>query len=595
MCYPSDSGFAYIVVFVCVCYYRTLDGNFVFDDNFAIVKNPDVTKGFAWNVFQNDFWGMPINNILSNKSYRPLTTLSFTLNFWLANGFKPFYFRLLNVVVHVTVCYTLFLFLRGHGKPCNTTHSMIFFVVLLYGIHPVHTEVVCNAVGRAEMFSLLFLLLSLITVQKIKRTQKVEACSNGSRMCGCRCTSLYMLVVALATLGYLSKESGLLALPISFLYSTLCFEKPIASIMKREFIVYIGPFLLHLALRYYALKGSVSPNFTYVDNPLYFQNSTSERAKLTMLVHWQYMRLLIFPSTLSCDYGPSSLNTTCGVPIFDYRASSSCVQQASVLYGGMFSIALVSLHTFVYQKRDGLQLFSCLWFLISMYPASHLGVKIGTVVAERLLYTPLVPFILWIFSCLVSRLDAGNTESNKVIEKRSQCIQFVRGVRALVWNMIVCVILIFCALRTIRRVDDWHSNETLFQSALTVYPDNARMNNNVGTILLRKSVQSKNKVEVIKSAFEHFQRATKHAPSHAMAWHNCGLSLLMLDNATASLVYFENAIKLEPNVQLMLNNYGIALQKAGKTMEAAAAFKRSESIEKLLLDEKRVKRPGFDQ
>ena len=89
---------------------------------------------------------------------------------------------------------------------------------------------------------------------------------------------------------------------------------------------------------------------------------------------------------------------------------------------------------------------------------------------------------LWIFSCLVSRLDAGKTESNKVIEKRSQCIQFVRGVRALVWNMIVCVILIFCALRTIRRVDDWHSNETLFQSALKVYPDNARMNNNVGTI-----------------------------------------------------------------------------------------------------------------
>ena len=101
--------------------------------------------------------------------------------------------------------------------------------------------------------------------------------------------------------------------------------------------------------------------------------------------------------------------------------------------------------------------------------------------------------------------------------------------------------------------------------------------------------------ELVKLAFQHFQRATKHAPSHAMAWHNCGLSLLMLNNATVSLTYFENAIKLEPNVQMVLNNYGIALQKAGKTMEATIAFKRAEDIEKLLLDEKKVKRPGFDQ
>ena len=62
---PTMPSFAYIVVYiVCVCYYRSLDGTFVFDDNFAIVKNPDVVKGFGWDVFVNDFWGMPIRNIL---------------------------------------------------------------------------------------------------------------------------------------------------------------------------------------------------------------------------------------------------------------------------------------------------------------------------------------------------------------------------------------------------------------------------------------------------------------------------------------------------------------------------------------------------
>ena len=66
----------------------------------------------------------------------------------------------------------------------------------------------------------------------------------------------------------------------------------------------------------------------------------------------------------------------------------------------------------------------------------------------------------------------------------------------------------------------------------------------------------------------------------------------MLNNATVSLTYFFNAVKLEPNVQMMLNNYGIALQKAGKTMEAAVAFKRAESRE-IIAGRDKSEKTGF--
>lgn len=47
----------YLAIF-CVtilCYYRSLSGEFVFDDQVAIVKNKDVNEGFNENTLQVGF------------------------------------------------------------------------------------------------------------------------------------------------------------------------------------------------------------------------------------------------------------------------------------------------------------------------------------------------------------------------------------------------------------------------------------------------------------------------------------------------------------------------------------------------------------
>ena len=69
-------------LFVCLLsitvYLNSLEGNFVHDDVVSIVRNPDVRPSTPWtNLWRNDFWGTPMANLLSHKSYRPLTTLSF--------------------------------------------------------------------------------------------------------------------------------------------------------------------------------------------------------------------------------------------------------------------------------------------------------------------------------------------------------------------------------------------------------------------------------------------------------------------------------------------------------------------------------------
>lgn len=61
-----------------IIYLNTLSGDFVHDDLPAIVMNRDVLgTNSLLDLLKNDFWGMPMSEKLSHKSYRPLTTLTF--------------------------------------------------------------------------------------------------------------------------------------------------------------------------------------------------------------------------------------------------------------------------------------------------------------------------------------------------------------------------------------------------------------------------------------------------------------------------------------------------------------------------------------
>ncbi|KAI4478609.1 hypothetical protein M0802_014509 [Mischocyttarus mexicanus] len=62
------------------CYLNSLGGDFVHDDIPAVVRNKDViAQTPISNILKDDFWGTPMQDVNSHKSYRPLTTLTFSL------------------------------------------------------------------------------------------------------------------------------------------------------------------------------------------------------------------------------------------------------------------------------------------------------------------------------------------------------------------------------------------------------------------------------------------------------------------------------------------------------------------------------------
>lgn len=106
----------------------------------AILGNPDVLYSTPWkHIVQNDFWGTPLVDSGSHGSYRPLCVLSFKLNH-LFDGFKPFGYHLVNVLLH---CLATGLVVKVARHVLQSVWGTIV-TGALFASHPIHTEAVAG-------------------------------------------------------------------------------------------------------------------------------------------------------------------------------------------------------------------------------------------------------------------------------------------------------------------------------------------------------------------------------------------------------------------------------------------------------------------
>ena len=138
-------------------YVNTFTAGYVWDDRAAVVGNSDVVGGDSiMSLFLHDFWGQDITSASSHKSYRPMTTLSFRLNYFF-HGLQPAGYHVGNVIIY-GVCVVLFYWLsiRWISREGSIVASLFFC------LHPVHVEGVASLVGRADSLCGLFMLLALL-------------------------------------------------------------------------------------------------------------------------------------------------------------------------------------------------------------------------------------------------------------------------------------------------------------------------------------------------------------------------------------------------------------------------------------------------
>uniref|UniRef100_A0A8C0Z660 Protein O-mannosyl-transferase TMTC4 n=3 Tax=Canis lupus familiaris TaxID=9615 RepID=A0A8C0Z660_CANLF len=492
-----------------VCFARSYDGDFVFDDSEAIINNKDLRADTPLgDLWHHDFWGSRLSSNTSHKSYRPLTVLTFRINYYLSGGFHPMSFHVINILLHggisvlmVDVFSVLFggLQYTSKGRRLNLAPRSSLLAALLFAVHPVHTECVAGVVGRADLLGALFFLLSFLGYCKAFR-------ETGNKE-GTHSTFWVLLSILLGAVAMLCKEQGITVLGLNAVFDILVIGKLNVLEMVQK--------VLHKD------KSLEAINYNY-----YY----SLNAWLLLCPWW-----LCFDWSMGC------------IPLIksagDWRVTAPVALWLCLI--GLICQALCSEDS----HRRRILTLGLGFLIIPFLPASNLFFRVGFVVAERVLYLPSAGY------CML--LTFGFGALSKHTKKKKLVAAVVLGI--LFINMLRCMI----------RSGEWRNEEQLFRSALSVCPLNAKVHYNVGKNLADKGNQTaairyyreavrlnpkyvhamNNLGNILKErnelqeAEELLSLAVQIQPDFAAAWMNLGIVQNSLKRFEAAEQSYRTAIK----------------------------------------------------
>jgi len=513
------SGLAGLVFAVAAALYaNTLGGGFILDDGLAVRHNPLIRSLHRVpELFVSDYWEPTTKAGL----YRPLTTLSYALNFAVA-GDHPALYHGVNVLLQaLNSALVLILCLR-----LSDDRALAAGAALLFAAHAVHTEAVAGIVGRAELLSAFFFLSSLLLYLR-----------SGDHE-GRASTVAYLGSLAAHALSLLSKENGITLLGILFCYDLVYRSDPRRSFVGRArqvlstrwrsaYLGYAVVALGYLLLRHLVLaEGAPVAVTTHIDNPLIYL-APGWRVLNALQVSLRYLGLLLFPLRLSYDYSYDQ------IPMLD----SLFDPHALVVLAG--TLALVVASAMAYQRSRTL-FFAIAFFIVTFSIVSNLVVPIGTVMGERLLYLPSVGFCLALALALRALADR---------------LPLSPDAAGTCFGIALATLVVLHGARTVVRSQDWASEERLFLHDLAVSPDSVKVQNNAGVMLVWQGK--------IEAGIEHFRKAIAIDPSHGGAHGALGNALLALGREKEAIEAYEAAVRKRLKNARPLNNLGFLLVERG--------------------------------
>uniref|UniRef100_A0A4W5J9J9 dolichyl-phosphate-mannose--protein mannosyltransferase n=1 Tax=Hucho hucho TaxID=62062 RepID=A0A4W5J9J9_9TELE len=542
-----------------LCFINSYDGDFVFDDSEAIVNNKDLNPATPLNnIWRNDFWGSNLSSNNSHKSYRPLTVLTFRLNYLMAGGLHPVGFHVLNIGLHSLISALMIdmfsiliggLAYDGNGNRLNHAPKASLLAGLLFAAHPVHTESVAGIVGRADLLCALFFQLSFLTYCKAFRGGRESE----------EKFSIHWIAVSLllCAAAMLCKEQGITVLGVNAAFDVLLIcNVNVYELSQRLFLrrkaedvserVRTG-LLIRLALlamggasllyARWKIMGTGPPAFTEVDNPASFAENVFLR-----IVNYNYYYslnawVLLCPWWLCFDWSMGC------VPLiksaFDWRTAWLLLLWCFLI--GLISQALCSQDS---QRRRTLTL-GLVLLVVPFLPACNIFFRVGFVIAERVLYLSSAGY------CLLLAYALGHC-----------CGRWSRrkGLLRASLLALLCVYVARCALRS----HQWRSEQSLFTSALSVCPLNAKVHYNVGKNLADRGNTS--------AAIKYYREAVRLHPTYVHAMNNLGNILKERNELVEAEELLAKAVLIQPDFAAAWMNLGIVQNSLKKFKEAEQSY-----------------------
>ncbi len=406
-------------------YGNSIKGGFVFDDTAVVDKRGDLKDiGNFFNLFVSPYH----QNTPNSGLYRPLTMATYSLNYAIS-GASPSWFHVVNILIHALNCLLLFWLVDTLFNNKRLSYaSMVLFLV-----HPIHTEAVASIVGRAELLSFFW---SFVTIYFfIKRKNILSAVS-------------FLLALW-------SKESAIMVIPVIFYIDWSNLGNNLLRTAKRM-LNYAIPLVIYFIFRFVALgKYFIKDDITTaVENPLKFV-SYPERIATAFKILFLYVQKLFWPVSLSADYS------------FNVIKVVGKIWQSPASIGGLLLFAICIWGLFYFGKKRSPLGLAAMLFLAPYILISNLILPIGTIMGERLIYFSSAGFVL--------------LASYFFVEIEKLGVNWRR-----IATGIFTIFVLFLSARTVARNIDWLTNESLFKSALAESSDGLITHTSLAAIHIQK-------------------------------------------------------------------------------------------------------------
>lgn len=486
--------------------WTALNGKYVYDDAGSVLKNVVVNGQVPWkDVLTRDFWGQEMKDEGSHKSFRPITTATFKLNYDYAKQYQApedqvpptLSFHLVNVGLHGLVT-ALITEATWYILPDLISQLIVGF---LFGLHPVHAEAVSNITSRGEMIMSLFFCLAFLSFAS---SFQPKTGSIGKLF------GIYIMPWCFMTLSMFSKEQGATTLISLVLWDFLQHHGNVVNLFKklkskeqqalnflfRTFVLAIQT----LATVYwrYLLNGPTKPDFIEAQNPAGFAPERFTRAFSVNWVYCLYIRDAIFPYYLCPDWSGRSIDLIRSlsdprailvVSLWYFSASSfwsmfvGLGNEAPSADGTGNANTRRTISTREYWKKDSLlrQCNMAVWafafapFLLS----SNILVVVGLMKADRVIYLPLFGFCLLEAALLQFYLLRGKIAVAPTFDTTKQRAFW------LAYFFVFFQLTIFCS-RTHERNLAWSDPLRLWETAHFINPKSYHTRYNYGYELSMK-------------------------------------------------------------------------------------------------------------
>jgi tetratricopeptide (TPR) repeat protein len=488
-----------LTLVVLAAYANHFQNRFHFDDSHTIVENRFVRDLHNVPGFFTDATRFSVNP--AGQVYRPVVSTSLAIDYRLGKGYNPFFFHLstfLLFAVQLILMFFLFRRIMDQADPHPSNLWTALLAAACYGLHPANAETVNYIIQRADLYSTLGVVASLLCF----------AAYPGQRKYG------WYLLPAIAA--YLSKAPALIYPLLLLSYVFLLEQEGTLGNWAETRTKWAAAIRATVPA---LLVTAVAALVTWKMTPAAYQGSATfpwlYRAMYWATQPWvalHYFKSFFLPTDLSADSDWTPVSSP-----FSWEA----------LAGYLFAAALLVVAFRTSRSRETRPIaFGILWFILALLPTSLMA--LSDVTNDHRMFFPFVGLALAVFWSLRLVLfhKTARLTANPV---------WMRGALAA-----VAVALALAAVGTYSRNKVWRTEESLWQDVTIKSPRNARGMMNYGLSFLTR--------REYYLALTYLERAESLDPTYGPVEANLGVALGGLDRNDEAEQHFRRALELAPDL-----------------------------------------------